>query len=409
MKAITAILCVAVLSCNPGEKKSDNPLAINADHTLILSPSIDESGEPFLFTDPYGKVYLSWIEKSDSNTHRLVFSMLEDSSWSTPATISSGENWFVNWADYPQFASDGLGHFIATWLQKSGKGTYAYDIMLSSSTGGKQWTAPFKLNEDGKEAEHGFVSIVPYPGKGFAVSWLDGRNTKPMPAGSHDHEGHDAGSMTLRAAILDLMGKKISESEVDNRTCDCCQTSLALSSDGPVVVYRDRSGDETRDIWTARMQNGKWQEPQPVSVDKWVINGCPVNGPRLDMSGSTAAVAWFTSANDSAAVYASFSTDGGKSFGGRIRIHDSIPLGRVDLIVADENSAVVTWMEGGKILLKKVRADGTSGKTRLIAVNNAARSAGFPQLTRKGEKMVIAWTDAANKRIQTIVTDIPAN
>jgi hypothetical protein len=176
---------------------------------------------------------------------------------------------------------------------------------------------------------------------------------------------------------------------------------------GPVVVYRDRSNNETRDIWTTRMENDQWQEPQPVSRDNWVINGCPVNGPHLETLGNAAAVAWFTSANDSASVYTAFSADGGKTFGQRIRVHDSIPLGRVDLVLADEKTAIVTWMEGGKILLKKIQADGSSGNVHLVGVNSGARSAGFPQLTRMGEQLVIAWTDVAGKKIRTVVADMP--
>ena len=42
------------------------------------------------------------------------------------------------------------------------------------------------------------------------------------------HEGHH-GAMSLRAAIIDGKGNKISEWELDNKTCDCCQTSAAIT------------------------------------------------------------------------------------------------------------------------------------------------------------------------------------
>ncbi|MCU0381515.1 MAG: hypothetical protein MUE58_10040 [Chitinophagaceae bacterium] len=411
MKSLTPLLLILLFACsNPASNQQDSSVPVPKRIPANLSPvplpqskAGAQQGEPFLFTSPDGEVYLSWIETTDSLTHRLQFARLADSAWTTPVTIASGRNWFVNWADYPQMATDGEGHFMATWLQKSGKGTYAYDIMMSTSNGGVIWTDPVTLNEDGKEAEHGFVSIAPYPGKGFLVSWLDGRLTKPMPAGSHDHEGHGGGAMTLRVATFDTAGRKTGESEVDNRTCDCCQTSIAVGSSGPVVVYRDRSENETRDIWKASMLDGKWQTPEPVSLDQWIINGCPVNGPHLEVNGNRAAVAWFTSAKNSAGVYTAFSSDGGRSFREKIRVHDSLPLGRVDLVLADSSTAMVSWMEGGQILARAVHADGETGPVYFISKNSAARSAGFPQMTLSGKKLVFAWTDADTKRIMTAV------
>ena len=58
---------------------------------------------------------------------------------------------------------------------------------------------------------------------------------------------------------------------VDDRVCDCCQTAAALTSDGPVVVYRDRTEDEIRDIHISRLIDGAWTESRAVSDDGWYI------------------------------------------------------------------------------------------------------------------------------------------
>src|SRR5688500_7264600 len=60
--------------------------------SMLQSPATDSSGEPFLFTDKNGLVYLSWIEKKDRSYH-LRFSTFENKKWSAPATIASGNNW----------------------------------------------------------------------------------------------------------------------------------------------------------------------------------------------------------------------------------------------------------------------------------------------------------------------------
>ena len=57
--------------------------------------------------------------------------------------------------------------------------------------------------------------------------------------------------------------------------CECCQTSMAISGDIPIVVYRDRSEGEIRDIYYSRYIDSNWTEPHPIHNDGWEINGCP--------------------------------------------------------------------------------------------------------------------------------------
>src|SRR5690606_40868449 len=61
--------------------------------------------------------------------------------------------------------------------------------------------------------------------------------------------------------------------------CDCCQTSVALTSRGPLLFYRGRSPDEVRDVLVSRLEGNVWTAPRRVHADDWVVGGCPVNGP----------------------------------------------------------------------------------------------------------------------------------
>jgi hypothetical protein len=364
----------------------------------MTSPAGSNSAEPFLFTDMDNTTYLSWIEKIDT-TAILRFSTLSDSTWSVPAIIAQGSNWFVNWADYPMIAGQGQ-NMIAHFLQKSGEGTYAYDVRLTTSAdAGKTWTQPAVLHDDGKQAEHGFVTILPFD-ENFFVTWLDGRNAamEGMEGMDH-HEGHQ-GAMSLRAAILDLKGNKISEWELDNKTCDCCQTTAAITLNGPVVIYRDRSDDEVRDMSIVRLVGGEWTEPRSIHNDNWKIAGCPVNGPRVDALGNNLAAAWFSAASDTAHVNVVFSRDGGETFGQAIRVDEGSAIGRVDIVLIDESSVLVSWMEGADIRAARIHADGTKEQSITIASSSGARSSGFPQMTKSGDQILFAWTDDKDKSIR---------
>lgn len=399
---LIALIGILVSCGNEPEEKDEVTTALKQ----IESPAASAaSAEPYLFTDAQGRVYLSWIEKEDAKS-QLKFSMLQEGAWSTPKLIAEGDDWFVNWADFPMLATDGNQKMIAHFLQKSGKSTYAYDVMMvSSSDLGNTWTKRGILHDDGKQAEHGFVSICPYQ-QGFFISWLDGRNT----AGENEegHGGHDGhhGQMTLRAAILGSDGKKLKEWELDNRVCDCCQTSAAITANGPVVVYRDRSEDEIRDISIVRWVGDRWSDPVTVYKDNWKIDGCPVNGPQVSAQGNNLAVAWFSSPDKKSAVHVAFSSDAGVSFAKPVRIDESKSIGRVDVSMLDDSTAMVSWMEGSQIKAVKVNANGSKQSPITIASSSESRSSGFPQMTKAGNRLIFAWTDDKEKRVR--VASLPA-
>jgi hypothetical protein len=360
--------------------------------SVVAQPSGPGASAPFLFSS--GKtVFMSWLEPV-ANTDRVAlrFARLENGKWSAPRTIEERTDFFVNWADFPSLVTDRDGVMYAHWLQKSGKDKYAYDVRMAiSGDGGKTWRPSFLLNRDGKPSEHGFVSMLPRSAGGVGVAWLDGRNM----GGGHDEHGE----MSVRFATVDAMGSIKSDVELDARACECCATGMTIIGDRPTIVYRDRSADETRDISIA----SPGSKPRLVHSDGWKINGCPVNGPQIDSLGKSAAVAWFTAANEQARVQVAFSSDSGTTFGKPVRVDDGKPLGRVDLVMMDPKTALVTWVEqtagGAEIRARLVRADGAD-PSRKIADSAVARAAGFPRIARTGRDVWFAWTGAGKGGVQ---------
>ena len=395
------VLLGTIVSCT--NNKNEKQAAVSTEVKQITSPASDSSAEPFLFTNKINLVYLSWVEKK-GNESKLKFSTLSNEHWSEPVVIASGKSWFVNWADYPVLSADADGNLMAHFLEKSAAGTYTYDVkLINSSDKGKTWSNSKILNDDGKEAEHGFVSMTPYGDKIF-VSWLDGRNTVM----GKDHTGHEEhqGQMTIRGAIITKQGIKESEWELDNRVCDCCQTSAAITDNGPVVVYRDRSEDEIRDMSIVRYVNGKWTTPTTIFPDNWKIAGCPVNGPRADAINNNLAIAWFSMADKKGQVNLVFSKDGGQTFDKPIRIDEGKPIGRVDVLMLDSATAMASWMEGSSIKAVKVNMDGKKESSILIASSSEARSSGFPQMTKSGNRIFFAWTDDKAKTVRVACLDL---
>ncbi|HLF82579.1 MAG TPA: sialidase family protein [Blastocatellia bacterium] len=361
------------------------------------SPAAPGSGEPNLYAASDGRVFLTWIEPAESKGHRLRFAIRVGGKWSEPRTIAEGSDWFVNWADFPSLIALKDGALVAHWLVKAGPDGHAYDINISRSTdGGKTWTKPILSHRDGTRTEHGFVSMLPWSGGRAAAVWLDGRNFKEV---SKDGHGSSPNEMTLRFTTIDSKGRLSEDALLDSRVCDCCQTSAALTSDGAIVVYRDRSEKEIRDISLVRFYKGRWTEPRALSVDDWEIHGCPVNGPSVSADGRRVAVAWFTAAKDAPRVKIIFSSDAGATFGQPIRVDEGTPVGRVDVLMLADGSALVSWLErtpkGGEVKVRRIRPDGSRDEAITVAASSAARASGFPQMALAGHEIIFAWTDPA--------------
>ncbi|HXV76916.1 MAG TPA: sialidase family protein [Candidatus Polarisedimenticolaceae bacterium] len=380
-------LVVAVSSiasgCSPGALPPLEPRVADP-------PAADGSVASDVTTGADGRVYLSWIEPAGGETHRLRFSTWDGDGWSAPRTVAAGDGWFVNWADFPSMAALADGTLAAHWLVRSDESSYAYDVLLAvSSDGGASWSEPTAVHADRTQTEHGFVSLLPANGDEFHVIWLDGREL----AGA-DHGG---GAMTLRAARFERNGLRSGpESLIDSRVCDCCQTDAVLAAGGtPVVVYRDRTDDEVRDISIVRREDDAWSEPVAVHHDDWRMPACPVNGPAVDHASARLAAAWFTAPDGSGRVQVAFSDDGGRTFGPPVRLGGDRAVGRVDLVMLDDGSALVSWLEESRLSLQRVGPNGTRGPIHAVARTSNERAAGFPRMTRAGELLFLTWTEPA--------------
>ena len=365
-------------------------------------PAPAGAAQPNLSVAPDGDLLLSWIERRDGGGHRLAFARHDaGEGWSAPRTIAEGDDWFVNWADFPALQALPDGSLWAHALVKNGEATYAYDVRLHASTdGGATWAPTTPVHEDGTPTEHGFATLWARPDGRLGIAWLDGRNT--AGGGHGGHAGH-GGAMTLRAASFDTKGKR-DEQELDASTCDCCQTASAVAGDTVLLAYRDRTEGEVRDIAVARYADGAWQPPVTVHADKWVMPACPVNGPAIAARGGQAWVAWYTATGGTPSVRVSRSGDGGRRFGGmRELARGESVQGRVG-IAADAGGVWVSWVEevGGAQSLWLARFDaGLSrelSRTRVAGIAGRGRATGFPRLQARDGAAWLAWTEVVDGR-----------
>lgn len=382
---ICAACAVVLFAVSSFFNAADNSSAVSVE--LLPSPASINSSLSRVVSDQNGSIYLSWVEEKD-DVASLVYAKLAGNSWIDLSEISRGEDWFVNWADFPMLMVNGENR-TAHWLRMSAEGTYDYNIEASFfDSMHDSWSDAKVIHSDGVSAEHGFVSMLPLSEQRTMITWLDGRNTKLAD---------EYGQMTLRAGIFEAAGNTVNEWELDHRVCDCCQTSSAMTAEGPIVVYRDRSENEIRDIAVTRYSVGQWTAPKTVHEDGWQINGCPVNGPSIAAQSELVAVAWFTAKDDEPKVQLALSSDSGNNFSSPIEVAHTTTIGRVDTAILESGDIVVSWVDAGMedaaIVLSRYSSQGALLSQNEITRTSPSRRSGFPIIESVDETVYLTWTE----------------
>ena len=94
-----------------------------------------------------------------------------------------------------------------------------------------------------------------------------------------------------------------------------------------------------------------------------------------------------------------FSSSSG-SFDEAIIVDETSPLGRVDVILLDEETAMVSWLDNeGTLAIKyrTVKSDGTMTEPVIVSETSESRSSGFPQMEVVDGTLYFDWTDGEDK------------
>ena len=367
-------------------------------------PVKQSAAQPNLTSNAKGELILSWIERT-AKGYRLQIATYRKNNWTAAITVAEGNNWFVNWADFPSTVALADGTLWAHYLVKSGEGTYAYDVMLMySKDAGKTWSSAIKVNDDGTKTEHGFASLWPWSTSEVAIAWLDGRKTQGASGHDHAQSKQDENSdkvMTLRAAVFDTRGKKLKEWPLDQRTCDCCQTDATLTDKGPIVIYRDRDSNEIRDIYTSRFTGNQWTKGQVIAADHWLMPACPVNGPAISAHKNNVWAAWYTGANNTSSIRLAYSNDSGQQYLASKPFKQGPHIqGRVD-IVGNTNNAWVLWTEEStvqSIWLANIdrQLHQVGAPIKISQLTGRGKATGFARMQMTNEGVFMVWTDVVD-------------
>ena len=353
-------------------------------------------------------------------------------AFSAPRAITTTPLLMENWADFASLVVGTDGALTAQWFQKSAPDAGGYDGWFSrSDDGGLTWRTPTRLG-------HEFVALAPLSqGRTLAV-WLESArvrdpnaaprkkraappssdsqpsalSSQPPPAprpsrsdsalNSQPSTLNYSPSMKLLARLLAPDGSTLQEWTVDPDVCTCCQNTLAvLPGDRVFAAYRGHTADEIRDnkFSTFDLATRAWSTPATLKDDGWKIPACPVNGPAADTRGPALAVAWFTAANSTPRVQATYSANSARTFTAPVVIDLGRPMGRIETLMLGDQTALILWMEMGTaenaagIYARRLWPDGNLSAPQLVADSSQARSSGFPRAAiRPSGRVVMSFT-----------------
>jgi hypothetical protein len=166
---------------------------------------------------------------------------------------------------------------VIVWTSKGAQGTRL--LQARSTDGGRTFARATVVAGTDARGNRGWESTA-----GPFAPWLDHRElaSDTAAASQHQHAGGEAMTEKSKLYIGSLDGS-LPARPIASRVCYCCKTALVVSDSTVYAAWRHVFPGSVRDIaFTVSRDGGRtFAAPLRVSDDKWVLQGCPENGPAL--------------------------------------------------------------------------------------------------------------------------------
>jgi hypothetical protein len=312
---------------------------------------------------------------------------------------------------------------VIVWTAKGAQGTRV--MSARSNDGGQSFLTPAPVSGSDSPGNRGWQSIATTRDGDVVAIWLDHREV-PSRGSSTAHAGHqhNASQATqadgvARAQLSKLYFGRLFSSDsaraLTGGVCYCCKTAVATGSDGSIhAAWRHVYPGNIRDIaFTMSADGGRtFTTPVRVSDDRWVLDGCPENGPAIAVDAERRIhLVWPTlvpgatpTSEPTLGLFYATSRDG-RTFTARQRIptegvprHPQITLGpRGDVVVAWDEEA-----RGGRRVALARGTMQSGGTVRFLrqTIGHGERGV-YPVTATASDGLILAWTSGQGN--QTVI------
>ena len=341
---------------------------------------------PFLMDD--GRLLLAW-------TANGVVSVAQSSdkgrTFSIPVKIAEhGKSLDAGSDARPQIVADARNNVFLAYAFFKDSNWNAQINIARSSDGGKTFTAPQSLVNDGSSQR--FPSVVIRPDHSIFIAWVDKRLVADAKkAGQQRLGGSIAYSFSSDAGNSFAPEKLANES-----SCECCRIGASIDPQGGVgIIYRAIFPGGIRDHATQIITPSTAGKVQRVSRDEWKTDACPHHGPSIAISSAGKMhVAWFTQGSARTGVFYASSSNQGETYSRPQRIGaENANVSRPYLLAIDQSIWLI-WKEfdGIKtsIYLKQSHDDGKNWSNPRVITSTSGYS-DHPLLISQGTEVYLSW------------------
>jgi hypothetical protein len=298
---------------------------------------------------------------------------------------------------------------VIVWTTKGGTGTRL--VSSRSTDGGRSFTAAVAVPQSDAAGNRGWHNIaVDRSGRVYTI-WLDHREMADHSMGAapnHEHSGGndlgaakpDGTAMAQKSKLyVGTLDGVVAPHAVTGGVCYCCKTAIAIGGDGAIyAAWRHVYPGNLRDIaFTVSRDGGRtFAAPIRVSEDKWMLEGCPDDGPAIAVDAQNRVhIAWPTLVADdkgepTKAIFYAASRDA-RTFTARLRVPTVGVANHPQIAVSADGTPLIAWDESGNGSRRSAVASVPALKR---AVFSGSASAVYPSIAVAGQTVVASWTSA---------------
>jgi hypothetical protein len=357
-------------------------------------------------------VAIAWGASTTAGATDIVAAVSRDGgkTFGPPVRVNDVEGEArVNGEQPPRVAVRGTTITIV-WTAKGVNGTKL--LQARSADAGVTYSKAAAVPGTDAAGNRGWENATADAGGRVLTVWLDHRELASqdgtMAASHHEHAAQkpDGVAMAQRSKLyLASLDGSIAPRAITGGVCYCCKTAIATAADGSIfTAWRHVYPGNIRDIAFAASRDGgkSFVAPIRVSEDKWVLEGCPDDGPAMAVDGRNRIhIVWPTlitegGADPTIALFYANSPDG-KRFSPRQRIPTEGMPHHPQIAVGANGSLTIAWDEGAngkrRAAISRTMVD-AAGRSALVR-SDLSEGAVYPVVTATADGPVVAWTAAA--------------
>ena len=401
LNSLSLLTALVVFSCNPQNKHKG--ITASPENMIDTAPG----SCPYLTKDSKNNVVLSWIKQVDTATNIFCYAISEDEgkTFGKAVEVPGSTGVHPHGENMPKILFKPSGEIIAAWgaANPNPKNPYSGLVYYSQSFDeGKTWTKPASLTTDTASFDQRYFDMALLPNGEAGITWLDNRKLWQKEGSS------------LYYAVTDGKSGFQNEKMISGPCCQCCRTDLFIDRVKNIhVLYRAILNDSIRDmVHIVSTDDGEtFTQPQRISQDDWVINGCPHTGPAMAENKTGIHFTWFTGGNGSG-IYYNKSTDHGKTFAGRKPVSGAASK-HCQITSLPNDHILIIWNESfsnantsaSRIGIEERDADGMTSIKDYITAETSNSS--FPVICATGaNKVVIAYTENIKNKDQVMFKQV---